>query len=166
MPEDRQSERSEVCRDRTKRRKPEGLGSQRAAPVCRRPGAPSKSGRVERPRVYAVAEPAATPEDRQSSLPGPGKGKYRMPEGRAGRRAAVVRPGPEARREPPGADGCGGKRPKGRRGAQRSPATTDDGDREGGPGRKTRQAVHQAGRERRLGATPATATTAAYRTDQ
>ncbi len=47
-------------------KKSEGRGSQRVAPVCRRPGAPSRSGRAERPRVYAVAEPAALPEDRQS----------------------------------------------------------------------------------------------------
>ena len=50
--------------ERAKRKKPEGRGSQRAAPVCRRPGAPNRSGRAERPLVYAVAEPAATPEDR------------------------------------------------------------------------------------------------------
>jgi hypothetical protein len=58
------------------------------------------------------------------------------------------------------------RRPEGRSKAERSPALTDDGDREGGPGRKARQAVHQAGRERRRGATPATATLAAYQTDQ
>ncbi len=88
-----------------------------------------------------------------------------MPEGRAGRRAAVVRPGRRQQGSPCGADGRGGKRPEGRRGAQRSPATTDDGNREGGPGRKARQAMHQAGRERRRGATLATATLAAYLAD-
>ena len=56
--------------------------------------------------------------------------------------------------------------PEGRREAKRSPVTTDDCHREGGPGRKARQAVHQTGRERRRGATPATATPAANRTDQ
>ena len=87
-----------------------------------------------------------------------------MPEERAGRRAAVVRPAPEAGREPH--RGGRARMPDGRRGgAERSPATTDDGSCEGGPGRKTRQAVHQAGRERRRGATPATATPDAYRTD-
>ena len=83
---------------------PEGQGSQRAAPVCRRPGAPNRSGRVKRPRVYAVAEPAATPEDRQSERSEVYRDrtteKYKMPEGRACRRAAVVRPAPEAGREP------------------------------------------------------------------
>ncbi len=59
-----------------------------------------------------------------------------MPEGRAGRRAAVVRPGRRQQGSPTGADGRGCKRPEGRRGAQRSPAPTDDGNREGGPGRK------------------------------
>ena len=53
---------------------------------------------------YAVAEPAATPEDRQSERSevcrDRAKEKYKMPEGRACRRAAVVRPAPEAGREP------------------------------------------------------------------
>ena len=53
------------------------------------------SGRAERPRVYAVAEPAATPEDRQSERSevcrDRAREKYKMPEGLAGRRAAVVR---------------------------------------------------------------------------
>ena len=147
---------------------PEGQGSQRAAPVCRRPGAPNRSGRVERPRLFAVAEPAASPEDRQSERSevcrDRARGKYKMPEGRACRRAAVVRPAPEAGREPlSGADGRGCQAAGG---AKRSPAPTDDGTREGGPGRTARQAVHQAGRERRRGATPATATLAANRTDQ
>ncbi|MCK9365134.1 MAG: hypothetical protein M0P74_16220 [Syntrophales bacterium] len=84
------------------------------------------------------------------------------PDGRAGRRAAVVRPDQEAEREPLGADGCGCQAAGG---AAHSPATTDNGNREGGPGRKTRQTVHQAGRERRRGATPATATPADYRAD-
>jgi hypothetical protein len=67
--------------------KPEGLGSQRVASVCRRPGAPINRGRAERPRVYAVAEPAATPEDRQSERSevcrDRAKEKYKMPEGRS-----------------------------------------------------------------------------------
>ena len=81
--------------------------------------------------------------------------------------AAQRSSGPPRRQggSPNGADGRGYKRPERRRGAQRSPAPTDDGDREGGPGRKARQAVHQAGRERRRGATPATATPDAYQTD-
>ena len=152
-------------REQAKNRKPEGQGSQREASVCRRPGALKKSGRAERPRVYAVAEPAATPEDRQSERSEVCRNrateKYQMPEGRACRRAAVVRPAPEARREP--LWGGRARMPCGRRGgAQRSPAPTDDGSREGGPGRKTRQAVHQVGRERRRGATPATAMPAAF----
>ena len=64
---------------------------------------------------------------------------------------------------PCGADGRGKPTAVG---AERSPAPTDDGTREGGRGRTARQAVHKAGRERRRGATPATATPAAYRTDQ
>ena len=112
-------------RERAKRRKPEGLGSQRAAPVCRRPGAPPNGGRAERPRVFAVAEPAATPEDRQSERSEVCRDrateKYKMPEGRAGRRAAVVRPGPEAGREP--LRGGRARMPSGRRGgAERSAA--------------------------------------------
>jgi len=99
-------------------KKPEGQGSQRAAPVCRRPGAPNRSGRAERPRVFAVAEPAAAPEDRQSERSevcrDRAKEEYKMPEGLAGRRVAVVRPGPEAGREPLGADGRG--KPGGRKG--------------------------------------------------
>jgi len=59
---------------------------------------------VERPRVYAGAEPAASPEDRQSERSEVCRDrateKYKMPEGRACRRVAVVRPGPEAAREP------------------------------------------------------------------
>ena len=95
------SERSEVAPGAGKGlNKPEGQGSQRAASVCRRPGAPNRSGRAERPRLHAVAEPAATPEDRQSERSevcrDRAKEKYKMPEGRAGCRAAVVRPGPEA----------------------------------------------------------------------
>jgi len=153
--------------ERAKKRKPEGQGSQREASVCRRPGAPNKSGRAERPRLHAVAELAATPEDRQSERSevcrDRAKEKYKMPEGRACRRKAVVRRDPEAGREPPGADGRGCQAAGG---AERSPAPTDDGTREGGRGRTARQAVHQAGRERRRGATPATATPDANQADQ
>ncbi|MHB8770490.1 MAG: hypothetical protein ACYC7J_05800, partial [Syntrophales bacterium] len=67
------------------------------------------------------------------------------------------------RGSPTGADGRGCQAAGG---AERSPDPTDDGTSEGGRGRKTRQAVHQAGRERRRGATPATATLAAYLADQ
>ena len=99
-------------------KKPEGLGSQRAASVCRRPGAPQDCGRAERPRVYAVAEPAATPEDRQSERSEVCRDrateKYRMPEGRACRRVAGVRPAPEAGREP--LRGGRARMPGGRRG--------------------------------------------------
>jgi len=60
------------------------------------------SRRAERPRGLAVAKPAATPEDRQSERSevcrDREKGKYLLPEGRAGRRAAVVRRVPEAGR--------------------------------------------------------------------
>ncbi len=45
----------------------------------------------------------------------------------------------------------------GRRG-ERSPAPTDDGNREGGRGNNKMAAVHKDGKERRFGATPATAT--------
>ena len=99
-------------------KKPEGQGSQRAASVCRRPGAPNRSGRVERPRVYAVAEPAASPGDRQSERSEVCRDrvteKFQMPEGRACRRAAVVRPAPEAGREP--LRGGRARMPSGRRG--------------------------------------------------
>ena len=113
------SERSEVAPGAGKgSKKPEGQGSQRAASVCRRPAAPQDRGRAERPRVYAVAEPAATPEDRQSErcevCRDRAKGKYQMPEGRACRRAAVVRPAPEAGREP--LRGGRVRMPSGRRG--------------------------------------------------
>jgi len=162
--------RSRRERAKEKYQMPEGLGSQRVAPVCREPGAPSKRGRVERPRVYAVAEPAARPEDRQSERSevcrDRARKKYRMPEGRAGRRAAVVRPGPEAGREPH----RGGRvRWQAAGEAARSAAQPGHDGRwqpQGGPGRKVRQAVHKAGRERRRGATPATATPDAYRTGQ
>jgi len=145
---------------------PEGLGSQRAASVCRRPGAqhhvyaaersvrgfcgrgadcvnardPVRPNEVrslreramerkaEGPRQsprsaclptarsskfmftrpcgasagFAVAELAATPEDRQSERSEVSRDrateKYRLPEGRAGRRTAVVRRVPEAGR--------------------------------------------------------------------
>ena len=89
------SERSEVAPGADNEKRPEGRGSQREARVCRRPGAPSHRSRAERPRVYAVAEPAATPEDRQSERSevcrDREKGKYLLPEGQAGSRAAVVR---------------------------------------------------------------------------
>ena len=78
----------------------------------------TKSGRAERPRVYAVAEPAATPEDRQSERSevcrDRAKEKYKMPEGRACRREAVVRPAPEAGRE--ALRGGRARMPSGRRG--------------------------------------------------
>ncbi len=153
-------------RERANKRKPEGLGSQRVASVCRRPGAPNKSGRAERPRVYAVAEPAATPEDRQSE-------RSEVCRDRAKKSTICRRGGPVAakrssglpRRQggsPSGADGRGCQAAGG---AERSPALTDDGTREGGRGRTARQAVHQAGRKRRCGATPATATPDAFLAD-
>ena len=113
------SERSEAAPGAGKGlKKPEGQGSQREASVCRRPGAPNRSGRAERPRVYAVAEPAATPEDRQSERSEVCRNrateKYKMPEGRACRRVAVVRPAPEAGREP--LRGGRARMPSGRRG--------------------------------------------------
>ena len=64
----------------------------------------------------------------------------------ASAREAVVRRDPEAEREPLGG---GRARVPGAGGAERSPALTDDGTREGGRGRTTRQAVHKAGMERR-----------------
>jgi|GEM_PF-3892501 len=58
-----------------------------------------------------------------------------MPEGRAGRRAAVVRPAPEAGRETHrGGRVREARRPEGRSAAKRSPALTDDGDRRVGRG--------------------------------
>jgi hypothetical protein len=125
----RERERPREARSLRKRarvsKKPEGQGSQRTASVCRRPGAPSRSGRAERPQVFAVAEPAASPEDWQSERSevcrDRAKEKYKMPEGRACRSAAVVRPAPEAGREP--LWGGRARLPSGRRGgAQRSAA--------------------------------------------
>ncbi len=156
-------------RERAKRRKPEGLGSQRAAPVCLGPEHQAKAAERSVRGFYAVAEPAVAPEDRQSEhSDAAGTGQQRSTKCRRDGPGAAQRSSGLARRQqgsPTGADGRGCKRPEGRRGAQRSPAPTDDGNREGGPGRKARQAMHQAGRERRRGATPATATPDAYRTD-
>ncbi|MDP1989741.1 MAG: hypothetical protein Q8K00_01865 [Syntrophales bacterium] len=133
------SERSEVAPGagkETENRRAKAVSAKRLS--ADGPEHQTKSGRAERPLVYAVAEPAATPEDRQSE------------------HSAVCRDRATEK--------C--QMPEGRRGAERSPATTDDGTREGGRGRTARQAVHQAGRERRRGATPATAMLAANRTDQ
>jgi len=92
-----------------------------------------------------------------------GTGQRRSTKCRRGGPVAAQRSSGLPRRQggsPFGADGRGCQAAGG---AERSPALTDDGDREGGRGRTTRLAVHQAGRERRRGATPATATLAAYR---
>ena len=81
-----------------------GRGSHREARVCRQPGAQNHVyAAVRSVRVcLAVAEPAATPEGRQSERSevcrNREKRKYLLPEGRAGRRAAVVRRVPEAGR--------------------------------------------------------------------
>ncbi|MCK9364177.1 MAG: hypothetical protein M0P74_11355 [Syntrophales bacterium] len=154
-------------RERAKSRKPEGLGSLREAPVCRRPGAPNKSGRAERPRVYAVAEPAVTPGDRQSERSevcrDRAKEKYKMPPGRACRRAAVVRPAPEAGREP--RRGGRARMPSGRRGgAQPGP------DGRWQPRGRAGENGAAGGAQSRKGATPrrdpGDCNAAAYRTDQ
>jgi hypothetical protein len=148
-------------------KRPKGQGSQREAPVCRRPGAPNRSGRVERPRVFAVAEPAPTPEDRQSERSEVCRdGQRRSTKCRRGGPVAAQRSSGLARRQggsPTGADGCG--KPGGRKGGAKP---GPDGRRrpQGGRGRTARQAVHQAGRERRRDATPATAALDAYRIDQ
>lgn len=84
--------------------RPEGRGSHRAARVCRQPEAQNHGYAAERSvrGGSAVAEPAATPEDRQSERSevcrDREKGKYLLPEGWASRRAAVVRRVPEAGR--------------------------------------------------------------------
>jgi len=129
------SERSEVAPGAGKDLKTGGP-RQSARSVCL-PTARSTTG--SRPSGasagFAVAEQAATPEDRQSERSDVCRDqateKYQMPEGRAGRRAAVVRPAPEAGREPhrggrareadgrkggaqPGPDGR--RRPRGRAG--------------------------------------------------
>lgn len=82
-------------RERAKRRKPEGLGSQRAAPVCRRPGAPSKRGRAERPRVLcgrgAGRNARGMAVRAQRGLPRPGKGEVPNAGG-AGRSPRSGRP--------------------------------------------------------------------------
>lgn len=86
--------------------KPEGRGSHRGARVCRWPEAQNHVCADERSvrRVSADAEPSVEkPEDRQSERSevcrDRAKGKYLLPEGRAGRRAAVVRRVPEAERK-------------------------------------------------------------------
>ncbi|MBU1183979.1 MAG: hypothetical protein KJ663_02235 [Proteobacteria bacterium] len=83
------------------------------------------------------------------------KGKYLQPEGRACRREAVVRPALEAKREP-----LRGGRERvliaRRGGAKRGPK--GDCNREGGWGNTGVAGVHKAGKERRFGAIPATAT--------
>ncbi len=86
-----------------------------------------------------------------------------MPEGRAGRRKAVVRPGPEA---VPGAPWGGwareARRPEGQSKAERSPTLTDNGDRREGRGdgsgrRRTKPAGSDAAaRPRRLQRLPHT----------
>jgi len=162
------SERSEVAPGAGKGfKKPEGQGSQRAAPVCRRPGAPNKSGRAERPRLYAVAEcrPQCPRTGSPNAVRSAGTGKKKSTKCRRGGPVAAQRSSGLPRRQRGSPSGADGRGCYAARGAARSPATTDDGSREGGPGRKARQAVHKAGRERRRGATPATATLAAYQTD-
>ena len=81
----------------------EGQGSHREACVCRRPGAQISCfrGWAERPRVFADAEPSVEkPKDRQSERSDAcrdrAKQRRLQPEGRACRREAVVRRGPEA----------------------------------------------------------------------
>lgn len=78
-----------------------------------------------------------------------------MPEGGS---VAAQRSSGLPRRQGGSPSGADGRRCQAAGRAERSPAPTDDGNREGGPGRTERQAVHQAGRERHRGATPATAT--------
>ena len=111
-------------RERAKNRKPEGLGSQRVAPVCRRPGAPPDCGRTERPRVYAVAEPAARPRTGSpSEAKSAGTGQERSTECRRGGPVAAQRSSGLTRRQggsPTGADGCGASGRRG--GAKRSAA--------------------------------------------
>ena len=92
-----------------------------------------------------------------------GTGQRRSTKCRRGGPVAAQRSSGLPRRQggsPSGADGRGCQAAGG---AERSPDPTDDGTREGGRGRTERQAVHQAGRERRRSATPATVTPAAYR---
>ena len=120
---------------------------------------------------FAVAEPAATPEDRQSERSevcrDRAKEKYKMPEDCACRRAAVVRRDPEAGPgAPAGRTGAGSQAAGGAEQSAAKPGPDGRWRPQGGRGRTERQAVHQAGRERRRGATPATATLAAYQADQ
>ncbi len=82
-----------------------------------------------------------------------GTGQKKSTKCRRGGPVAAQRSSGRPRRQggsPSGADGRGCQAAVG---AERSPAPTDDGTREGGPGRTARQALHQAGRERRRGAT-------------
>ena len=138
-PEARQSERSEVCRDRAKEKylipdtrpvpgaseqsevapgtgnKKEKTGGPRQSPrsVCLPSARSSKfmftrtSGASGRGAVRGKAPGSGSQSEAMSAGTG-NKGKYLQPEGRAGRREAVVRRCPEAEREPPwGADGSG-----------------------------------------------------------
>ena len=91
------SERSEVAPG-AGNDKEAGGPRQSARSVClptARRSASCLHGRAKRPRIFAVAKPAASPRDRQSEhsevCRDRATGKYRLPEGRAGRRAAVVR---------------------------------------------------------------------------
>jgi len=93
-------------------------------------------------------------------LPGPGKTKVTSAAGlrlspRSGRQA---RPG-GVEGAPAGRTGAGVNRPTGR---PRNAAPVGDCNREGGRGNTEAAAVHKAGKERRFGATPATATPLPY----
>jgi len=163
------SERSEVAPGAGNDFKKTGGPKQSARSVClltarstiqKRPSGASASlcGRGAGPQRPRTGSPNA--------VRSAGTGQRKSTKCRRGGPVAAQRSSGLPRRQggsPSGADGRGCQAAGG---AERSPALTDDGDREGGRGRKARQAVHQAGRERRRGATPATATPAAYRTDQ
>jgi hypothetical protein len=93
-------------RVRARRKRPEGQGSHREACVCRRPEtqihvcADERSVRRTRSRPLKSPRPGSRSE---ATSAGPrANGKYLLPEGRACRRAAVVRRDPEAGREPLG----------------------------------------------------------------
>ena len=90
-----------------------------------------------RSRSHPWKSPRTGASERSEVAPGPGKAKVTSAGAPAGR------------------TGAGANRPAGR---PRNAAPTGDCNREGGRGNNGVAAVHKAGEERRLGATPATAT--------
>ena len=162
------SERSEVAPGAGKEKKTGGP-RQSARSVCL-PTARSTNQSRPSGASAGLMRSRSRPQRPRTGSPSParsaGTGQKRSTKCRRIAPVAAKRSSGAIRRQrgsPLGADGRGCQAAGG---AERSPAPTNDGTREGGRGRTERQAVHQAGRERRRGATPATATPAAYLADR